>query len=111
MRYNEDPNGFDIPAMYKVPYVDISGDELPGDRSARAFTSSQYGAASSNQRNRKPLYVVSFKCSRVGIFYIIDGTGLEIREGDIVIVEADRGQDLGEWRHNAKIQTQADFCP
>ncbi|KAI6967570.1 hypothetical protein KC337_g14081, partial [Hortaea werneckii] len=40
-----------------------------------------------------------FKCSRVDIFYLLDNTGLEIQEGDIVIVEADRGQDLGTVQH------------
>lgn len=42
---------------------------------------------------------MSFKCSRVEIFFLLEGTGLNIREGDIVIVEADRGQDLGTVQH------------
>jgi hypothetical protein len=46
-------------------------------------------------RPRKLLFMVSFKCSRVDCFYLLDNTGLNITEGDIVIVEADRGQDLG----------------
>ena len=50
-------------------------------------------------RPRKQLYVVSFKCSRVDVFYLLDNTGLFIKEGDIVIVEADRGQDLGTVQH------------
>lgn len=33
------------------------------------------------------------------IFYIQDGTGLSVKEGDLVIVEADRGTDLGCVRH------------
>ncbi|KAG9867331.1 PSP1-domain-containing protein, partial [Aureobasidium melanogenum] len=49
-----------------------------------------------------PLYIVTFKCSRSGIFYIHEGTGLDVKEGDLVIVEADRGQDLGTVTH-AKI--------
>lgn len=50
-------------------------------------------------RPRKLLYVVSFKCSRVEVFYLLENTGLRITEGDIVIVEADRGQDLGTVQH------------
>lgn len=49
-----------------------------------------------------PLYIVTFKCSRSGIFYVHEGTGLDVKEGDLVIVEADRGQDLGTVTH-AKI--------
>lgn len=50
-------------------------------------------------RPRRLLYVVSFKCSRVDVFYLLENTGLQVREGDIVIVEADRGQDLGSVQH------------
>lgn len=53
-----------------------------------------------------PLYIVTFKCSRSGIFYIHEGTGLDVKEGDLVIVEADRGQDLGTVTHaNIDYQT------
>ena len=47
-------------------------------------------------RRGKQLYVVSFRCSRVDVFYLLENTGLQVREGDIVIVEADRGKDLGK---------------
>lgn len=48
---------------------------------------------------RRLLFIVSFKCSRVDVFYLLENTGLQVREGDIVIVEADRGQDLGSVQH------------
>lgn len=54
---------------------------------------------STSTRPKKLLYVVSFKCSRVGVFYLLDNTGLVVNEGDMVIVEADRGQDLGTVQH------------
>lgn len=41
------------------------------------------------------LYLVSFKCARAEVYYVADNTGLEVKEGDLVIVEADRGHDLG----------------
>lgn len=46
-----------------------------------------------------PLYIVSFKCARAEVFFVGDGTGLEVKEGDLVIVEADRGHDLGTVLH------------
>lgn len=49
-----------------------------------------------------PLYLVSFKCARAEVYYVADNTGLEVKEGDLVIVEADRGHDLGTVL-NAKI--------
>ncbi|KAB5593563.1 hypothetical protein CTheo_3029 [Ceratobasidium theobromae] len=46
-----------------------------------------------------PLYVVEFKAGRTDLFFTPEG-GIEgqepIRRGDLVIVEADRGKDLGK---------------
>lgn len=47
-------------------------------------------------RPGRRLFVVTFKCSRADIYYLYDNTGLEIRCGDLVIVEGDRGCDLGQ---------------
>ncbi|EXJ88536.1 hypothetical protein A1O1_05466 [Capronia coronata CBS 617.96] len=47
----------------------------------------------------QPLYIVNFKCCRSDVFYIQDGTGLHVNVGDLVIVEADRGTDLGTVQH------------
>jgi hypothetical protein len=47
----------------------------------------------------QPLYIVSFKCRRSDVFYIQEGTGLHVKLGDLVIVEADRGTDLGTVMH------------
>ena len=46
-------------------------------------------------RHNQSLYIVTFKCSRADVFYIQEGTGLTVKVGDLVIVEADRGTDLG----------------
>ncbi|KAL8839768.1 MAG: hypothetical protein Q9170_001579 [Blastenia crenularia] len=45
------------------------------------------------------LYVVTFKACRADIFYVSEGTGLQVKPGDLVIVEADRGTDLGTVAH------------
>lgn len=50
-------------------------------------------------RPGRRLFVVTFKCSRADIYYLYDNTGLEIRSGDLVIVEGDRGADLGQVTH------------
>ncbi|KAF1944768.1 PSP1-domain-containing protein [Clathrospora elynae] len=50
-------------------------------------------------RQGRRLFVVTFKCSRAEIYYLYDNTGLEIRRGDLVIVEGDRGCDLGQVTH------------
>lgn len=50
-------------------------------------------------RPAKILYIASFKCKRADIFYIPENTGLQVKAGDTVIVEGDRGQDLGTVEH------------
>lgn len=52
-----------------------------------------YGLAHPNRST--PLHIVLFKCARADVFYIQEGTGLTVKPGDLVIVEADRGTDLG----------------
>lgn len=109
MRHNDGGKEFDIPASYKVPFVEIRPEEKTDDDRRRerqnlilrengGQTVGAWGSPG-GQRPRKLLYIVSFKCSRVEVFYLLDNTGLEIHEGDIVIVEADRGQDLGTVQH------------
>lgn len=51
------------------------------------------------QSPQKDLYMVSFKCARADVFYIPENTGLEVKKGDLVIVEGDRGIDLGTVTH------------
>ena len=101
MKYNDrDEQGrpFDIPSMYKVPYVKLDEHERSEqDRRGTGAMSNSLSGWGGNQRSRntKQLFIVSFKCSRVDVFFLLENTGLNIKEGDIVIVEADRGQDLG----------------
>ncbi|KAK3810371.1 MAG: PSP1 C-terminal conserved region-domain-containing protein, partial [Benniella sp.] len=42
------------------------------------------------------LYVVEFKAGRSDVFYVAEGSGLSLKCGDLVMVEADRGKDLGK---------------
>lgn len=43
-----------------------------------------------------PLYIVEFKAGRKDLFFVEDPK-LVLRQGDLVIVEADRGQDIGKF--------------
>lgn len=66
-----------------------------------ASSRSPHGGSHSGQ----VLVMVSFKCARSDVYYVPDNTGLEVRKGDVVIVEGDRGHDLGTVTHvNVTIQ-------
>ena len=62
-------------------------------------TQSQYGRPQHlghlQARPTQLLYIVTFKAQRADVFYVQEGTGLQVKKGDLVIVEADRGADLG----------------
>lgn len=45
--------------------------------------------------SNQQLFIVTFKCCRADVFYIQEDTGLQVKSGELVIVEADRGTDLG----------------
>ncbi|KAG6010287.1 hypothetical protein E4U21_007336 [Claviceps maximensis] len=55
----------------------------------------------SHPRHTQLLHVVLFKCARADVFYIQEGTGLSVKPGDLVIVDADRGTDLGTVAKNS----------
>lgn len=97
-------NVIDVPPMYQPRRMALSDNEQSEIDARRPQQAVQWGPGTG--RPRKQLYVVSFKCSRVDVFYLLDNTGLLIREGDMVIVEADRGQDLGTVQH-AKVTPDA----
>ncbi|KAK5175636.1 uncharacterized protein LTR77_000775 [Saxophila tyrrhenica] len=105
MKYHDlDDNGLPvpIPPMYKVPYVKLDDNERnEQDRRAGRVGNDTLARhqRSQNYSGNRSLYIVSFKCSRVEVFYLLENTGLNVKEGDIVIVEADRGQDLGTVQH------------
>ncbi|KAL4884555.1 PSP1 C-terminal conserved region-domain-containing protein [Aspergillus karnatakaensis] len=56
------------------------------------------------------LYIVTFKCHRADVFYIQEDTGLQVKPGDLVIVEADRGTDLGTIQQaNVSLQKAREY--
>ncbi|KAF9156806.1 hypothetical protein BG015_001138 [Linnemannia schmuckeri] len=46
--------------------------------------------------HRGSLYMVEFKAGRSDLFYTSENSGLTLKTGDLVMVEADRGKDLGK---------------
>ena len=65
-----------------------------GPQSANVMQPSRPTSQASQQ-----LYLVTFKAARAEFYYVQEGTGLEVNNGDLVIVEADRGTDLGTVAH------------
>jgi hypothetical protein len=75
--------------LYPSPYGGLPGHtNRPPSPHRNMFGMSQ-------PRHNQLLYIVLFKCSRADVFFIQEGTGLTVKPGDLVIVEADRGTDLG----------------
>lgn len=65
----------------------------------QSYMQNQYGRpqhlSHTQTRPNQLLYMVTFKAQRADVFYVQEGTGLHVKKGDLVIVEADRGADLG----------------
>jgi PSP1 C-terminal conserved region len=79
---------------------DLSRAPQAGQSLHQAYTSpNAYGRPHHLDHHAQPLFIVTFKCCRSDVFYIQEGTGLQVKPGDLVIVEADRGTDLGTVAH------------
>ena len=72
-----------------------------------AYLANPYATSQAYSRTTQTLHVVSFKCARAEIYYIPAGTGLEVKKGDMVIVDGDRGMDLGTVCHSNVTVQQA----
>lgn len=83
----ESYNGGNYPPTYPYTQQPQYGGRPPSPHR------SMYGVP--QPRHNQLLYIVLFKCSRADVFYVQEGTGLSVKPGDLVIVEADRGTDLG----------------
>ncbi|KAG8350163.1 hypothetical protein FVEN_g11675 [Fusarium venenatum] len=76
-------------SQYPSPYG------LPNSYGNRAPSPHRSVYSIAQPRHNQLLHIVLFKCARADVFYIQEGTGLTVKPGDLVIVEADRGTDLG----------------
>lgn len=79
---------------------DLSRAPQSGPSLRQAYVSpNTYGRPHHLDHQAQPLFIATFKCCRADVFYIQEGTGLRVNPGDLVIVEADRGTDLGTVAH------------
>ena len=84
---------FAVAYFGRDPSLQLSS--LSGSNMHQAYMQNQYGRPQYPPRPNQLLYLVTFKAQRADVFYVQEGTGLQVRKGDLVIVEADRGADLG----------------
>ncbi|KAF5102711.1 hypothetical protein D0Z00_000203 [Geotrichum galactomycetum] len=77
------------------PYARNAG-VLNGDQSAAPAVPSLASHASLISVPSSRLYLVQFKATRVDVFYISESSSLNVDINDLVIVDADRGRDLGK---------------
>ncbi|KAF2458590.1 PSP1 C-terminal conserved region-domain-containing protein [Lineolata rhizophorae] len=61
-----------------------------------ASMSGSMGLSRGERRSPVLLYLVQFKCCRADVYYADPSNGLQIKKGDLMIVEGDRGSDLGQ---------------
>ncbi|KAL7751488.1 hypothetical protein RI367_002949 [Sorochytrium milnesiophthora] len=66
-----------------------------GGQQGRAFSDVGRGVPLHALPSNTNLYIVEFKAGRSDIFYVVD-QHTTVKKGDLVIVEADRGKDLGK---------------
>ncbi|KAJ6041540.1 uncharacterized protein N7446_010575 [Penicillium canescens] len=98
------------------PCGQTSSDECPSDippspsRYAISGADDRQPQLLSEARKNQLLYLVTFKCHRADIFYVQKDSDINVKAGDLVIVEADRGTDLGTVQHaNVTIQKARDL--
>jgi hypothetical protein len=82
-----------MPPVFNSAYPPPFGGQAPFPNRVPSPHRNVYSMA--QPRHNQLLHVVLFKCARADVFYIQEGTGLTVKPGDLVIVEADRGTDLG----------------
>lgn len=70
------------------------------DTDPRGFQDLGKGVPVSRLDPKLPLYMVEFKGGRTDLFYVMDSKLFHPQLGDLVIVEGDRGKDLGKVAAN-----------
>ncbi|KAF3766280.1 hypothetical protein M406DRAFT_255590 [Cryphonectria parasitica EP155] len=98
-----------VTSAYGNMYPAVYGMQAPFPNRAPSPHRGLYGIP--QPRHAQKLHIVLFKCNRADVFYIQEGTGLTVKPGDLVIVEADRGTDLGtvakdnvDWAHAKELK-------
>lgn len=89
---------FGQPGQVPPSFVGSIG-SVPHSLNPQAINEMGKGASLQMINPAAKLYIVEFKAGRTDLFYTNDQS-LSIRLGDLVIVEADRGQDLGKIKED-----------
>jgi len=85
------------PQSYPAGFLDEVDGYFDGDDSrARAWADPTRQNSFQPAMYNGPLYIVEFKGGRTDLFYVPEIAGITVKQGDLVIVEADRGKDLGK---------------
>ncbi|KAJ3159159.1 hypothetical protein HDU86_002061 [Geranomyces michiganensis] len=80
-----------------TPFLDEIDDYFENTkRRTKAWVEAGKNLQAQSYPHQWPLYVVEFKAGRTDFFHVADLAGAPIMKGDLVIVEADRGKDLGK---------------
>lgn len=93
------PNQHHIQSLQPYPASRITQQPSPPPGGPHRGLMGVHSHMAPQQRSNQLLYLVSFKACRADVFYVQEGTGLRVRKGELVIVEADRGTDLGTVIH------------
>ncbi|RCI05884.1 hypothetical protein CU098_013562 [Rhizopus stolonifer] len=84
--------------LYTPTFANVADDYF--DTDPRGFQDLGKGVPISRLDPKLPLYMVEFKAGRTDFFYVLDSNQFHPRVGDLVIVEGDRGKDLGKVAAN-----------
>lgn len=86
-----------IPYGYSNLLEDVDDVQVEEQRNRSAYNEIGRGIPLHALPSNTKLYIVEFKAGRSDIYYVADSTpSLVVKKGDLVIVEADRGKDLGK---------------
>lgn len=102
LMYALDPQLADVAqSVNSAPFLDTIDDYFDNpEHRARAWAKAgrdlQALQSAGGVAHTWPLYVVEFKAGRTDFFYVPENVSIKFQCGDLVIVEADRGKDLGK---------------
>lgn len=80
-------------AAYASSIESLAEDEGQGPPSPQIVDCNDFANATSH--STRLLYLVTFEALRADLYYVDEGSDLHLKKGDLVIVEGDRGEDLG----------------
>lgn len=80
----------------RVTIKDYSVSELSSMMENLVAKGAQLPRFSGSSLPSTQLVLIAFKCGRVDCFYLPDSSPLKLKINDLVVVEADRGRDLGK---------------